>query len=167
MFVDSVSWSPDGKYLALGKNSLQFLDPATGKLAREAAGVQGSVTGVHFQPDGKTVIVADTSCRGSKLRIWNTEKLGETVAVIDLGLHVSHFASVVYTPDGNMFISAADDGTIRFFDAASRAELKVLPRLDPDGLQHLEVTPDGNTLIAGQIDAAGPIWLVDIPRLFQ
>ena len=102
------------------------------------------------------------------------------ILVLDSGGHTASVAKVLFTRDGKQLISVSHDKTIRVWDVASGAPLRVLR--PPIGLNArgkliaAALTPDGRTLAAG--GGAGwrlgedPIYLIDlatgrIPRVLK
>src|SRR5262249_55561030 len=56
--VHTLSFSPDGKTLALGGNTVQLWDVATGRDIRPFAGHEGAVAAAALAADGKSVFLA-------------------------------------------------------------------------------------------------------------
>ncbi len=141
--VDSVLYAPDGKTLAIGltrESSAVILDVQTGEelphlhFHPEA----GWIGGMAFSPDGKTLAFGNDSSH---------------VFLCDLGTgkmshklygHLRHVSSVVYTHDGTV-VSAAYDGTVRIWDAAS-GQLHSTFRCDAP-IQRLLLLPGGKQLL--------------------
>ncbi|MBD3674269.1 MAG: PQQ-binding-like beta-propeller repeat protein [Planctomycetaceae bacterium] len=166
-YVESLTMTPDEKYLAVGKNTLRYLDLNTGEQTKELEDFQGSLVDLSFIPQKTLLVAADSSCRGSKLHVWDMQGFGESVGVIDLGRGTSHFSDVVTSPDGRFFVSSDEEGTLRIFDTESRTQLNELPRLQRKGFKHLEMTPDGKTLIAGSRDERSRVYLIDLTKVFE
>ncbi len=92
------------------------------------------------------------------------------ILVLDSGGHTAIVAKVLFTRDGKQLISVSVDKTIRLWDVASGAPLRVLrPPIRPIAgnlLLAAALTPDGRTLAAG--GGAGwrlgevPIYLIDL-----
>src|SRR5271157_5779741 len=80
------------------------------------------------------------------------------ILVLDSGGHTAFVSKVLFTRDGKQLISVSVDKTIRVWDVASGAPLRVLrPPIGPIGggaLVAAALTPDGRTLAAG----GGSVW---------
>src|SRR3954452_9123637 len=89
------------------------------------------------------------------------------ILVLDAGGHMAIAKQVLFTPDGGELITVSDDKTIRSWDVASGAPLRVLrPPIGrgPDGkLYAAALAPDGRTLAVGGYGWTGgenPIFLI-------
>lgn len=111
----AAAYSPDGKYLAVGRGGeaaglngkVMLLDPASGKILKELTpGHQDGLTDLAFHPDGKHLISAG---RDTILRVWRLE---DGRAIKDLGTprggqFKDWFHAVAISPDGR-WIAAGD-----------------------------------------------------------
>ncbi len=99
--VSSLAFSPDGKIVALGSDTLRFVDAATGRNIREVGKIEGQVTGMSFAPSGNEILVVDGACRGTTVRLVNTDSGNEKV----LGPKLAHEkAGVSYLPNGKAVV---------------------------------------------------------------
>src|SRR5262249_44638487 len=64
----TLSFSPDGKTLALGGDTVQLWDVATGRDIRPFAGHEGAVAAAALAPDGKGVFLAGDD---PVIRLWD------------------------------------------------------------------------------------------------
>src|SRR5208337_4221165 len=91
------------------------------------------------------------------------------ILVLDSGGHTATVWKVLFTRDGKQLISVSQDKTIRVWDIASGAPLRVLrPPIGPIAGNQLiaaALTPDGRTLAAGGSGwrlGEVPIYLIDL-----
>lgn len=130
LWVDTVAWSPDGKFIASGgsDDTGRIWDPATGKLITMLNGIQGSVLDVEWSPDSKYLATATAEVTDT-VRIWDAATWqvvakwkpkiigvssvswspdGERLAVGIDGLfegQLTHGVVAVYTPNGQLTAS--------------------------------------------------------------
>ncbi|MBV5341963.1 MAG: protein kinase [Deltaproteobacteria bacterium] len=99
--INSITFSPDGRYILSGssqnenqdENTLKLWDVATGKDLKRFAGHNESVKSVAFCPDGKHILSAGT------LTLWNLSTGKKLIRLREYG------APAVYSPDGNSILS--------------------------------------------------------------
>jgi WD40 repeat protein len=71
--------------------------------------------------------------------------------------HTAAVRAVHWSPDGKIITTAADDGTIRVWNAETAAELRILP--GPQGKLHLATwSPDGQLLAYSGADNSVRLW---------
>ncbi|MEG3872907.1 nSTAND1 domain-containing NTPase, partial [Microcoleus sp. Z1_B5] len=112
--VSSVSFSPDGKYIATASwdNTARLWD-LTGKLIQDFKGHQDWVNSVSFSPDGKYIATASDD---KTARLWDlTGKL-----IQEFKGHQEGVNSVSFSPDGKYIATASWDKTARLWDLTGK-----------------------------------------------
>jgi eukaryotic-like serine/threonine-protein kinase len=164
-----VDFDPTGRFVAVrGTNGP--MDKAVGRLevwdttaparpvfVTEAPGNQFRLAAVS--PDGRTV-AAVTYPEGT--RIWD-------VATGNVRADWRDVKVVAFAPVGGRMAAAADDGSIRFLDAATLTEIGRSPDRNHNSALHLTFAPDGRTVAAaflsdvwvGHTDADGGWRVLD------
>ena len=108
--VDSISFSPDGRRLAVGGNgeSIRIITLANDRTAAVLYGHEGVVTGLAFSPDGKTLASASTD---QTVRLWpirSQNLFGRAVSA-----NVGRVAALAYASDGDYLAVGGVDGVGR------------------------------------------------------
>ncbi len=152
----SVTFSPDGHMIATGyartipaatgflfNGSAYLWDTATGQQHKILDGHLGSVTGVVFSPDGRTVA---TASRDNTARLWDVAT-GRKLKVLEG--HTDDVSGIAFSPDGGAIATASGpwDGTVRFWDVATGRPLSV-PYWHQDGITGIALHPDGRAVAA-------------------
>jgi WD40 repeat protein/serine/threonine protein kinase len=144
----TVTCSPNGRELAIGgmRNTIDLLDPATGKPLLPLFGNPNAVLSIAWSPDGGRlasatrgdgrIVIRDTAISGKILREFRG--------------HLGSVRSVAWRPDGSRLASASTDGTVRIWDTLSRKISNHTLR-QPDLAKTLAWSPDGTQLaVAGR-----------------
>ena len=111
--VESVSFSPDGSFLAVGTGGhMIHIWDLTLRQCVTSFRESSCVHALAYSPDGQ-FLVAGTD--HSDIRVWNML----TGNYMTLKGHRDLVWSVAYSPDGKHIASASDDGTVRMWNVAS------------------------------------------------
>ncbi len=98
LWVESVAWSPDSKYLASASSDLtvRVWDVATGGTVKTLNSFRGSVDSAAWSPDGR-YLATGSSGQQDTLRIWDTTNWQPIQSIMPGKNGVS---SVKWSPDG-------------------------------------------------------------------
>jgi WD40 repeat protein len=172
----SVAFSPDGRTLALGmdtiKNAdnLQLWDWTTGQMLRSLRGhqrdrVPNSVTALSFSPGGHYLATCGGSNGGTAqmnydISIW---EVASGMQVRNFRGHEGTVCCIALSPNGRMLASAGyGDKTVRVWDVFTGKEIaKFAGHSGP--VNTVAWSPDGKMLASGSSDTTILVW--DTSRL--
>ena len=106
----SIAYSPDGRYLAVGRQAdVDLWDTASWSLLRSMKGHTYAIRGITFSPDSRLLI---SSGFDGTARLWNVE----TGANVRTLLHNKGVQSASFSPNGKYVVTASLDGAARLWD---------------------------------------------------
>ena len=126
--VNSIQWSPDGKWLAVGAaqasefNSsppsiLSLLDSQSGALSLPLLGTQGDVQAIAWSPDSSKIVAACGNFGPTgQVQVWETESGKPLLALHGLK---SQPVAVAWSPNGLRIAGASASGSIFLWNATS------------------------------------------------
>jgi FOG: WD40 repeat len=154
--VNAMAFSPDGKALALGFNTVRLVEAESGRGIKEVGKMTGHVTSLRFDPSGVQILALDGSCPGTTIRILDTITGKETLLAEKIPLHE---IGAAYSPDGKIIAASDGAGRAVFWEVSSGGKFGMLAGIYPltDTVIFL---PDGKSLLAATTNqgAAIQVW---------
>ncbi len=152
--VNSVAFSPDGKYIISGSmdNTLKLWDIEKGKKIKTFKGHSEPVNSVSFSPDGKYVISGSSD---NTIKLWDIKK-GKKIKTFKG--HSGDVLSVSFSPDSKYVISGSADKTLKLWDIEKSKEIKTF-KAHSEAVTSVSFSPeDGQHIISGSKDNTLKLW---------
>ena len=159
--VASVAWAPDGALLASGSadGQVYLWDPHSGRMTKTLS-VPGAVFDVAFSPDSKSLVVTYSAFDpvAGKAAVWSLPDgtLRYQVSVDD---HYGSPFAATFSHDSKELVTGGGTGEIRFWDAATGAQLGRPVFGNAGWVKTLAFTSDDSVLVAAGTD--GTVRLID------
>ena len=148
-FVQSISYSPDGRLLAVagGGSGVTLWDTVN---SQQKTKFTGGGYSVAFSPDGQLIASGDGWADGT-VYIWdvNTGQLKATLAG-----HTDLVPSVAFSPDGQTLASASYDNTVRLWDVNTGKYKSTIGHTRR--VYNVAYNPDGRTIATA--DGTVRLW---------
>ena len=170
--VHTVTYSPDGKYIATGNamGQIKLWDASlvSGYESKEIAAQQKEISGLAFSPDGTRIATADNSYIQPIPNIWPIT--GGSPLKLDSADNALHpdrnISSIAFSPDGKNLISGMFEPkncTVIFWDAVSGEQIKTLDDPyckdnDKKVIFDVAYSPDGKHVAAAEGEKRAVIW---------
>ncbi|MBP7283008.1 MAG: hypothetical protein KBA66_15600 [Leptospiraceae bacterium] len=147
-YVRSVSFSPDGKYLASGSddNTIKIWDLENAKEMKSLTGHSSYVTSVSFSPDGKYLA---SGSYDKTIKIWDLENAKERKSLTG---HSSYVNSVSFSPDGKYLASGSNDSTIKIWDLEIESILPLACEKMQNNMEHWVLLKDKSPVPVKEVE---------------
>jgi WD40 domain-containing protein/cytochrome c len=154
--ISSLSFAPDGKFLAVGGyQEVRLIDAATGKTLGTLPGHVGMVRALAFSPDGSKLAAAGgLPARLGEIKIWDVPDRRLLSTLVG---HNDNIFSVAFSPDGKLLATGSYDKLIKLWDVETGKELRTL-KDHIDAVFAVTFSPDGKRLASGAADRTIKIW---------
>jgi WD40 repeat protein len=159
----NVTFAADGARVVCGDNlgRVRAWDAATGKLVRGTEGVERTVRGLSFSPDGRLLAETSVAMATPETGVGRnafTLRDGETFEVVrQIAGHHANISMVAFTPDSQRMASACRDHLIRLWDATTGARL-LQPAGHDTGIAAMAASADGALLLTAGDDGRLGLW---------
>jgi WD40 repeat protein len=154
-WVNSVSFSPDGRLLASGSRdkTIKLWRVSDGALVRTLTGHTDMVWSVSFSPDGSLLASGSGDCT---IKLW---RVSDGALVRTLTGHTDWVNSVSFSPDGRLLASGSEDCTIKLWRVSDGALVRTLTG-HTNPVWSVSFSPDGSLLASGSWDNTIKLWRV-------
>jgi len=159
--VNAVSFSPDGLLLAIGwgDGHLRLVDPASLAQLWDSVIAVSGVTAMTFSRDGRALVVGT---RDGKLLTFNIALTKSPLSValdapIAADTNQGAVESIAFSLDGNQFVTAGSNGTIKLWRAGNRQPLATLKGHQAE-VGCVAMSADGKTLASASNDHTVKLW---------
>jgi WD40 repeat protein len=155
--VESLAWSPDGKFLASGSyQTLTLWDAQTGLVNRRFGGFADRLVALGFSADGKLLATGGGApTEDGEIKVFDVSS-GNLVTEIKSG-HSDTVFGVAFSPDGKVLATCGADKFVKTWEMPSGKALKSF-----EGHTHhvLDVgwKADGKLLASAGADNVVKIW---------
>lgn len=173
--INSVSFSPDGRYLASGSsdNTIKLWDVSNGQELQTFEGHSQPVNSISYSPDGRYLA---SGSRDGTVKLWDvsnghelqtlgkqSENVGSLIYSFDGGYKVTGYSeyinSISFSPDGRYLASGSNNKTIKLWDVSSGRKVRTFEG-HAGPVNATSFSPDGHYLASGSKDGTVKLWEV-------
>jgi WD40 repeat protein len=153
--ASTLSYSPDGKWLAVGfhDGSVELYASRGSTPSKRWQAGPRRIDTLHFFPDGKTLVVGPADEAG---RVWDLSETPKLLATLPFEFGGINACAV--SPDGSVLVVAGDDTALRWYETTTWKKTNENGQFLLESFA-LAFTPDGKQLLVGGAD--GRITVLD------
>ena len=154
----SLAVSPDGTTYIAGLHPIvELRDIASGQVIRSFTGHTDSVDSAAFSSDGTKLV---TGSRDNTARVWD---VASGKLLMTLSGHSAPVESVAFSPDGTLVLTGSS--TARLWNLISGKQQITISV--PRGITASALSPDGKTILAGDVNGGTALWDLNTGQLLQ
>jgi glucose repression regulatory protein TUP1 len=161
LYIRSVCFSPDGKYLATGAEDklIRVWDIASRTIRNKFAGHEQDIYSLDFAQNGR-IIASGSGDR--TVRLWDIET-GQNTLTLSIEDGVT---TVAISPDAKYVAAGSLDKSVRVWDMVSGYLVERLEGADghKDSVYSVAFSPNGRDLVSGSLDKTIKMWELSSPR---
>ncbi|GAB1525938.1 hypothetical protein RhiTH_009104 [Rhizoctonia solani] len=155
--VKSVSFSPDGRFIASGSKdkTIRLCDAFNGTLIGNPMEHAEAVNSISFSPDNLRIV---SGCDDNKIWVWSVAD-----GTLLLGLlegHSEPVNSVTFSPEGTLIASGSSDRTVRLWRSKDGSSVTHPLQGGTQKLVCATFTPDSTQLVSASTDGNICVWNV-------
>jgi len=160
--ISSVSFSPDGKYIASGNddNTIKLWRLKDGKLISIFKGHSDCVKSVSFSPVGRYIVSGSSD---NTIKLWDVKNQALITTIEDYSCYV---VSVSLSPDGRYIASGNSDKAINLWNAKDGTLIRIFNKEHLHWISSLSFSPNG-FIASGSYDNSIKLWNVKDGTLFR
>ena len=149
--IYSLSFSSDGRHLAVGGKSVSLWNLESGELADILLGHEDEIHCLNYSPDGKKIATAG---QDTEINIWNTKTGNLTFS---LSGHSMEIRKVIFSNDSLRLGTASLDGTIKIWNLEKRQVIRSIS-IWPEIPQSIAFSPDGSQIASCSKNKIAKVW---------
>jgi WD40 repeat protein len=151
--IDSVTWSPDGKYLASAgaDKTVQVWDTTYGTLLALYRGHAAQLTSVTWSPEGRRIASCD---RHGIVQVWDA---ASRRTLLTYKGHQGAVFWIAWSPDGKYLASGGIDRTVQVWDGET-GHLIFMYLGHVSYIYDLMWSPDGKRIVSASADTTVQVW---------
>ncbi|KAI8335988.1 WD40-repeat-containing domain protein [Choanephora cucurbitarum] len=158
LYIRSVSFSPDGKFLATGAEDKQIRiwEISKKRIRGILSGHEQDIYSLEFSRDGR-ILVSGSGDRTARIWDWQSIRCLHELRITDADQQDLGVTSVAISPDSRLVAAGSLDKVVRVWDAVNG---QLLERLEghKDSVYSVAFMPDGKTLVSGSLDKTLRMW---------